>query len=121
MKADLYRYLLLCFLLEFENTEEIREREENLLSQLVILVNQRNRLVQIEDTQLQQRYFASNIITIIFIIIIKLPRIPSPGNHLPKAFRDNFPVIEKNSYLQVIKIAIGLPQRLDFNFDIFRS
>lgn len=39
---------------EYEKTEEIRQREENLLSQLVTLVNQRNRLVQIEDTQLQQ-------------------------------------------------------------------
>ena len=42
--------------LEYEKTDEIREREENLLTQLVTLVNQRNRLVQIEDTQLQQRY-----------------------------------------------------------------
>eukprot|EP00111_Clytia_hemisphaerica_P003007 TCONS_00008570-protein len=39
---------------EWEKTEEIRLREDNLLSQLVTLVNQRNRLVQIEDTQLQQ-------------------------------------------------------------------
>ena len=43
------------FILEWEKTEEIRLREDNLLSQLVTLVNQRNRLVQIEDTQLQQR------------------------------------------------------------------
>jgi len=39
---------------EEDKTEESREREEVLLAQLVMLVNQRNQLVQIEDTQLQQ-------------------------------------------------------------------
>lgn len=41
--------------LENDKTDDIRQREETLLAQLVTLVNQRNRLVQIEDTQLQQR------------------------------------------------------------------
>ena len=49
---------MICSLLpiiEADKTEETRQREETLLQQLVMLVNQRNQLVQIEDTQLQQR------------------------------------------------------------------
>lgn len=45
---------VLSSMCEIEKTEEIHHREETLLTQLVTLVNQRNQLVQIEDTQLQQ-------------------------------------------------------------------
>lgn len=51
--------VILALSLEIEKTEEIHHREETLLTQLVTLVNQRNQLVQIEDTQLQQRFVLS--------------------------------------------------------------
>ncbi|XP_065647613.1 EH domain-binding protein 1 isoform X4 [Hydra vulgaris] len=45
---------ILSAMSECEKTEETHKREEALLTQLVVLVNQRNQLVQLEDSQLQQ-------------------------------------------------------------------
>ena len=40
---------------EGDKTDDMKKREETLLSQLMMLVKQRDQLVQIEDTQIQQR------------------------------------------------------------------
>eukprot|EP00794_Sanderia_malayensis_P015799 gene15799-17392_t len=40
---------------EGDKTDDVKEKEEMLLSQLMMLVKQRDQLVQIEDTQVQQR------------------------------------------------------------------
>ena len=51
-----YIWKISIFFLESQRTEDHKNREEILLSQLMTLVKQRDQLVQIEDTQVQQRY-----------------------------------------------------------------
>lgn len=50
---DLYN-LIFSIVADYQKTDEQREREVELIEQLVSVVNKRDQLVQFEDSQLQQ-------------------------------------------------------------------
>ena len=52
-KKNIYYGHYLSFL-DNQKTDEQREREAELIEQLVLVVNKRDQLVQFEDSQLQQ-------------------------------------------------------------------
>ena len=55
--------------LEGDKTDDQKNREEMLLAQLMTLVKQRDQLVQIEDTQVQQRYVLLNLLKYLMVQI----------------------------------------------------